>query len=197
LTKSGIQESLGQRLQAERKRLGLKAKELAGAAEIPIDSYRKYEGDSAVPGGGALAGLARAGVRVEYLLTGVAPVAVGHLAEPAASYQAVNVDLMSLVLIAVDRLLPEAEVDERASLVALAYDYMMAKRSTDSETLAAFLRHWAKSSTAQPPALDFHSPAVAGEPTPQRDLFKRREEGADEPATAPAARGRRKARTDK
>jgi len=46
---------------------------LADVAEIPIDSYRKYEGDAAMPGSGALAGLARAGVRVEWLLTGAEP----------------------------------------------------------------------------------------------------------------------------
>ena len=87
-TKYGRLEALGGRLQAERGRLKMKPKELADAAEIPIDSYRKYEGGAAVPGGVALAGLAKAGVRVEWLLTGAEPMKdePPRAEQPAAGY---------------------------------------------------------------------------------------------------------------
>ncbi|TAK47736.1 MAG: peptidase S24, partial [Xanthobacteraceae bacterium] len=62
--------TIGDRLKQQRARLGSSQVQMARAAGIPIDSYKKYEGDAAVPGGDALAGLARAGVDVTDLLIG-------------------------------------------------------------------------------------------------------------------------------
>lgn len=83
----------------------MRPKELADAAEIPIDSYRKYEGDSAIPGGGALAGLVRAGVRVEWVLTGaelMKPV-TASVREPAAAPYVITASEAARVIAALKR----------------------------------------------------------------------------------------------
>lgn len=61
---------------------------MARAAGIPIDSYKKYEGDRSMPGGDALAGLAKAGINLVKLLIGRedSPGPALHVAEPAAGY---------------------------------------------------------------------------------------------------------------
>lgn len=62
--------SIGERLKAVRARLGKSQEEMAAAAGIPIDTYRKYENDSRTPGGDALGGLGIMGVDLTWLLTG-------------------------------------------------------------------------------------------------------------------------------
>jgi len=66
----GAGDSLAPRLKRERARLGKSQEEMARAAGIPLDTYKKYEGGSRTPGGDALAGLDRAGVDVLLVLTG-------------------------------------------------------------------------------------------------------------------------------
>ena len=61
--------SVGQRLKAIRARLGKSQEEMALAAGIPLDTYKKYEGDSRTPGGDALAGLGLMGIDLTWLLT--------------------------------------------------------------------------------------------------------------------------------
>ncbi len=65
--------TIGERLKAERARLGKSQKEMAAETGIPLDTYTKYEGNARVPGGEALASLARAGLDVNALLIGGAP----------------------------------------------------------------------------------------------------------------------------
>ena len=59
---------------------------MAAAANIPLDTYKKYEGGRVVPGGDALAGLARAGINVTELLIGDAEAPGPRVAEPGRAY---------------------------------------------------------------------------------------------------------------
>lgn len=83
--------------------------------------------------------------------------------EPPPHYYSINLDRLTLVIGAVELLLPGYSPNDRANLAALAYDYLSAKASSDREVLAAFLRQWAKSALAQPKVPDFRSPEVKGD----------------------------------
>lgn len=64
------QKGIGERLKFERCRLGLTQAELAERAGMPVGSLKGYERGKRVPGGEALAALAKAGVDVAFVLTG-------------------------------------------------------------------------------------------------------------------------------
>lgn len=68
--RTGGLATVGERLRAVRAQLGKNQEEMAAAARIPIDTYRKYEGDARVPGGDALGGIGLLGVDLTWLLTG-------------------------------------------------------------------------------------------------------------------------------
>jgi len=134
--------------------LGLSQEELSRASGVPISTLKKYEANERVPGGDALAGLARAGINLAKLLIGRedSPGQAAHVAEPIAGYVnlAVNWNVMSLVLAGVDRL--GAAGEERLALIELAYEYVMARGTTDQEALSTFLSRWARSvPTPRPP----------------------------------------------
>jgi transcriptional regulator with XRE-family HTH domain len=63
-------DSIGARIRAARTIQGWTQQGLANAAGIPLSTLKKYEGDQRVPGGEALAGFARAGINVNWLLQG-------------------------------------------------------------------------------------------------------------------------------
>jgi len=58
------------RLKVVRGELRLKQEEISAQSDIPLDTYRKYEGASRQPGADALAGLVRMGINANWLLTG-------------------------------------------------------------------------------------------------------------------------------
>lgn len=60
--------------------------QLAKAAGLPTESYKKYELDKSVPGGNALAGLAKAGINLADLLIPQHDVKQLALEEPGARY---------------------------------------------------------------------------------------------------------------
>lgn len=63
--------SIAERLKQARAALRLKQEEMVAISGIPLDTYRKYEGGKSEPGARALAGLAKAGVDLNWLITGV------------------------------------------------------------------------------------------------------------------------------
>lgn len=88
-------QDFGERLRAQRTRLGLSIAEAARRARnMPLGSYRKYDEGHQVPGGEALAALADAGFDLVELVTGrapgagngVAPASRDRVEEPRASY---------------------------------------------------------------------------------------------------------------
>lgn len=62
--------SIAERLKAARAALRLKQDEIVAISGIPLDTYRKYEGGKSEPGAKALAGLAKAGIDLNWLITG-------------------------------------------------------------------------------------------------------------------------------
>ena len=81
--------SLGDRLKVRRAEKGMSQHAVAAAAEIPLESYKKYEGDKITPGTEALVSLARAlNVALEWLATGTAPKERGGMAQLSAARDA-------------------------------------------------------------------------------------------------------------
>jgi phage repressor protein C with HTH and peptisase S24 domain len=80
--------SIGDRLKTQRAQLGLSQEELSRASGVPVSTLKKYESNERVPGGDALAGLAKAGVNLAKLLIGRedSPGPALHVAQPAAGY---------------------------------------------------------------------------------------------------------------
>lgn len=72
-------ESIGARLKRARKARSQSQRAFAEAMDMPLPSYRDYEGGKRVPGGEALRRLAGAGIDTHWLLTGE------DLAAPAAA----------------------------------------------------------------------------------------------------------------
>jgi transcriptional regulator with XRE-family HTH domain len=78
-------DSLGKRLQAERKRLGLGQEEFAGLAGLTRTAQSLYERDQRHPDTAYLQAIAAAGVDIQYVVTGMrASPAVALSAEEAA-----------------------------------------------------------------------------------------------------------------
>lgn len=75
---------VGGRLKEARAALGLTQKELCALIEKPLPSLRDYELGKSIPGGEAIAGLVRAGINANWLLTGDGPML---LAAPAPGQQ--------------------------------------------------------------------------------------------------------------
>jgi len=63
--------SIAERLKEARASLRLKQDELVAISGIPLNTYRKYEGGTSEPGSKALAGLAKAGIDLNWLITGI------------------------------------------------------------------------------------------------------------------------------
>jgi len=154
-----------------RTRLAKAAKEIGGQAElarrsgVSLRSIGNYVRGKTKPEDYVVAKLAEcADVRYEWLLKDDGPMrtAAPLAQEQRAEYQAINLDRLTLVIGAVEMLLPGWSPSERASLMVLAYDHMTGKNSNAREELAAYLRRWAKSALAQPAVPDFHSPEVSG-----------------------------------
>lgn len=63
--------TIAERLKSSRAALGLKQEDIAALTGIPIDTLRKYEGGTRLPGAEALEKLAKVGVDLNWLVTGV------------------------------------------------------------------------------------------------------------------------------
>jgi transcriptional regulator with XRE-family HTH domain len=67
---TGTKGQIGARLRAWREGLGLTQAQMAQRTGIPLGVLKKYEQAVSVPGGEALAAIARTGVNMTWLLTG-------------------------------------------------------------------------------------------------------------------------------
>lgn len=134
--KPAADSSVGGRLKAARARLAKTQKEMAEAAGIPFHSYQKYEMDSSMPGGQALAGLALLGIDLTWLLTGRS----GADLAPAA----VDAELLATVIEGVNRAQGargiELAPDKHAQLIALVYDHFEGREARDERVYDRFLR---------------------------------------------------------
>lgn len=136
ITASSNTRSLGKRLKAARARLDKSQKEMAGGAGIPIDTYQKYERDSSMPGGHALAGLARLGIDLSWLLTGRSGVEIARAT--------VDTELLATVIEGVNRAMRASGIElapaKYAQLVSLVYDHFEGREGRDDRVYERFLR---------------------------------------------------------
>lgn len=61
---------ISERLEEERKRLGFTQAQMAGLGGVAVRTYSNYEAGDREPGVGLLAGLAKVGADVQYIITG-------------------------------------------------------------------------------------------------------------------------------
>ena len=72
-------DTIAQRLRFAREAIGLGQAEGASKFGIPISTYRKYESGPSEPGADAVAGISRAGINANWLLTGEGPMLLSEL----------------------------------------------------------------------------------------------------------------------
>lgn len=87
------------RLKAARAALGLTQAEAASKFALPIGSLRKYESGPSEPGSSALAGIVRAGINANWLLTGEGPMLLADLNRPAEAPAPAKVNIPALTAI--------------------------------------------------------------------------------------------------
>ncbi|MDO8414172.1 MAG: helix-turn-helix transcriptional regulator [Gallionellaceae bacterium] len=78
---------IAQRLRLAREQLGLGQAEAASKFGIPISTYRKYESGPSEPGADAVAGISRAGINANWLLTGEGKMLLTEVSSARAEYQ--------------------------------------------------------------------------------------------------------------
>lgn len=146
--------STAERLRAAREALGLTQTELVARSGIPIDTYKKYEGGSRQPGGDAVAGIVRAGINANWLLTGEGPMLIKDLPASAgmraedsarASYAAapasagIDTARLQLAIATVEEALAEAgrvmAPDRKAELVLAVYELYQEPANTRERVL--------------------------------------------------------------
>lgn len=100
---------LGARLKAARAALGITQEDAVALSGIPLDTYRKYEGGKRAPGADAIAGLIRAGINANWLLTGDGPMLFADLV--ATAPPKINVDALEAIIEGTIKALPKASPD--------------------------------------------------------------------------------------
>lgn len=88
MNECNLREHLGERLKQARAVLDLTQKEFSLRHGLALPSLRDYELGNRVPGGEALCIYARAGIRVDWLLTGEGPMRLADGVAPAPAQPA-------------------------------------------------------------------------------------------------------------
>ncbi len=67
------QDTIGKRLSAARRAIGLSIDEFGAQTGIPVSTLKKYESGHRVPGGDAIQAITKAGINAHWLVTGEGP----------------------------------------------------------------------------------------------------------------------------
>ncbi len=89
--------NIPERIKSARAALTLKQEEVVSISGIPLSTYRKYEGGTSEPGAQAIAGLVRAGINANWLLTGEGPMLLKDLTPPVPSAPPINVPALKAI----------------------------------------------------------------------------------------------------
>lgn len=102
--------------------LGLKQAEICSISGIPLSTYRKYEIELALPGAEAIAGLIRAGINANWLLTGQGSMQLyDHTVPPASLRLARAIQSVEERLAATGA---GITLQKRVHLILLVYDLL-------------------------------------------------------------------------
>lgn len=126
---------IGERLKAERVRIGLKQSEIAEKIGVSREMWGKYERGVAIPGGEVLFSFAAAGADIHYLATGERSFGISSLHEIEAS----KIKEKSLVVGDHQPDYLDSEDDERR-LINLFRSASPEQRSVVIKTLELFLK---------------------------------------------------------
>lgn len=135
-------ETIGGRLRAWRQSRTKTQAEISDLTGIPVDTWKKYEGDIRAPGSEALSLMVKAGLNLNWLMTGEGDMKWG--ADDTPPPPAVNYELLSSAELAVHRFLDEeggtAPPERIARLVIALYKYGEAKGLIKKDDLEQFLK---------------------------------------------------------
>lgn len=110
-----LRERLAERLKQARSALGLTQKEWCATSGLQLPSLKKYEEYKSLPGSEALCAYAKAGIRVDWLLTGEGPMLLADMVDNGVARR--NCDLVS----AFEDFWHSKEPDVRRELVAMDF----------------------------------------------------------------------------
>lgn len=128
-----VDPQIGARLVQARKALKKTQEELFDALGIPVSTQKKYEGSHREPGSAHLARLARAGINVNWLLTGVGPVLLADLTPKPAPPLRINVDALAATLDAMRKTAKPGETPEATSRKVARFYAMMVEEEMITE----------------------------------------------------------------
>lgn len=120
--------------------------ELARRSGLNEKTIRNYLSGTTEPKARVVGAIAAAmNVREEWLFSGALPMLASELIEAAVEeespgYMGIDVDLMIRVIAGVEATIPAATTQRRATLIAFAYEHMVAINSVDQAALDNYLR---------------------------------------------------------
>jgi transcriptional regulator with XRE-family HTH domain len=130
-----LRPALAERLKKARLALGYTQSEWHEASGMPLPTLKGYEGSKAIPGGEALCLYARAGVRVDWLLTGEGPMLLKdmHQVEVRDVPEAIDEKLLALCIQGVYMAEPGCPPD-KAGRSAVAYYFRLKAMDMESDS---------------------------------------------------------------
>lgn len=121
------------RLVASRKELGLTQDAFCAKIGMPLSTLKKYEGSHREPGSDALVMIAKAGINVHWLLTGVGAMLVSEASEaaPAPAPQVVtkiNVDALIAAFVGMTQAAPPGQTATQTARKAIEFYMYLLER---------------------------------------------------------------------
>lgn len=135
--------TLNERLKAWRAIQKLTQGQAASLFGIPTSSFVKYETGRSAPGADVMEAFARAGINVNWLLTGEGPMRLADLADATRGPDTLDRERMSLAIETITRGLQKANAkvapEKIGSLLLAVYDYLEEEGATET-TVANIIR---------------------------------------------------------
>ena len=116
---------MAQRIKDLRGELGLSQAALAQRAGIPLQTLKGYEGGNRIPGGEALAGFAKAGGNINWLLIGAGPILLKDVSRGGGS---ANSELLTTIIDAIEQVLDDNDLEmapgKKAEVIVGVYELL-------------------------------------------------------------------------
>lgn len=136
--------TINDRLRAARNALGLKQSDIAEQSGVSERAYQGYEAARSIPGGEAIAGMVRAGINANWLLTGEGPMLLSELCSGPPEPYKLDVVMLRACMGAVEKYIRlkefEPSIETKTGLTAALYRYAEAKGMAEPADMEEFLK---------------------------------------------------------